>query len=134
MHSDAKSGEPRLNLAELHARASGYQVAMRTVNSVLHNDEPLNLHQLGTLLDELESLLTTRTDLLLYHELTPTDERARIDDLLNYPRSSIEQFRTRVAVLREEVLADPDLPTNAGDALVKTLDKFSERVAALPQD
>ena len=131
---ETKSGEPRLNLAELHARASGYQVAMRTVNSVLHNEEPLNLRQLGTLLDELESLLTTRSDLLLYHELTPTDERARIDELLVVPEPTIVQFRFRVAGLRDEVLFDANLPASARDALVKAIDKLSERLENQPEN
>ncbi len=132
--SDAKFGEPRLNLAELHARASGYQVAMRTVNSVLHNDEPLNLRQLGTLLDELESLLTTRSDLLVYHELTPGGERARIDELLAFPEPTIVQFRFRVAGLRDEVLFDADLPAAARDALVKAIDNLSERLENRPEN
>jgi hypothetical protein len=129
-----KNSGPRVNLGELQVRAAGYQVAMQTVNSVLHNEAPLNARQLGTLLDELESLLVTRSDLLLYHELTPPDDRARIDQLLKYPQPVVDKFRFRVANLRDEVILAADVPTVARDAQLETLDKLSDRLANLPEN
>jgi hypothetical protein len=133
-HSVVKNSEPRVNLGELQVRAAGYQVAMRTVNSVLHNEEPLNAQQLGTLLDELESLLVTRSDLLLYYDLTPADDKARIDQLLKYPQPTVEKFRFRVSDLRNELVLDPELSAADRDAHLETLDNLSVRLANLPEN
>jgi hypothetical protein len=134
LQSVVKNSEPRVNLGELQVRVAGFQVGMQTVNSVLHNEEPLNVRQLSTLLDELESLLITRSDLLLYHDLTPVEERTRIDQLLKYPQQTIEKFRSRVAGLRDQLVLDTDLPASDRAVYESSLDKLSDRLVNLPEN
>jgi hypothetical protein len=122
--------ESLLDVGELLARATGYGVGLRTVDSVLLDPEELNVDQLSTLLDELERLVNQRRDLLLYENLVSSGHRDKLVKPLVFPRAAIAQLGTRVAALREEI-DSLDLSDSDREPMLQALDRLSVRLAAL---
>ncbi len=121
-----------MNLGELAARASGYQVALRTLNGVLQDEQILNIEQLNTLLGELEQMAAQRQTLLLYEKLISAEDSAKLRQGVQYPKQAIAQIGTRIANERVRLTAAENtssLPEQ--QAQLRRLNELSQRLVKL---
>jgi hypothetical protein len=129
-----RTGTPGLiNVGELLARAAGYKIGLRTVDSVLLEGESLNVEQLATLVDELEILIAQRRDLLLYERLVTGRDRDKLVKPLAFPRTTISLLGSRVAALHVRLSNEPTSDDPQRHRQLQALDKLLERLTILIQ-
>jgi hypothetical protein len=122
-----------LNVGELLARAAGYSFGLRTIDSVLHEPSALDTAELSRLLGELEALMDQRHDLLLYQQLVSADVRERLLRSLDYPESTVAQFGSRIAAVREQLSQRSGLAAADRESL-QTLAELSKRLSRLSRN
>lgn len=118
-HAEVASATPvqsDLNVGDLLARAAGFRVSVRTINSILADHENLDPDQLSTIVGELETLLTQRGDLLLYEQLVPAEERARLTDALEFPEAALVDLEGRLTATRQQLKDNTEAPLHAAKA------------------
>jgi hypothetical protein len=122
------------NVGELLARASGYNVGLRTVDSVLQEGDELSTTDLARLLAELEFLLNQRHDLLLYEQLIGDADRARLVRSLTFPQTTVAGLGTRIAKARERLAARSGADAAARANELQTLEELSLRLSRVVQE
>ena len=122
------------NVGELLARASGYSVGLRTVDSVLHERDELSTDDLAKLLAELELLLNQRRDLLLYDQLVGDADRARLVAILTFPQNTVAGLGTRIAKARQRLAGRSGDDSAAPSSELQMLEELSLRLSRAVQD
>lgn len=126
----------QVNQEELLARAAGYQVGLRGVESALSDERPLDAEQLAVLLSELEQLLAARRDLALYIPLADDGVQARLKDQLAFPSATIAELGNRIATARRDSndsSATDQTPTSGAVSPLERLESLSRRLANLAE-
>jgi hypothetical protein len=122
------------NFGELWARASGYSVGLRTVDSTLQEEDDVSPSDLAKLLDELEELLNQRRDLLLYEQLVSAADRERLVRSLAFPQATVAGLGSRIAKARERLVGPTSNDTAERDRQLQTLEKLSLRLSRVHQE
>jgi hypothetical protein len=122
------------NIGELLARAAGFGVGLRTIDSVLLDSDDLSTSELAELLAELELLLNQRRDLLLYESLVGHADRARLVRSLAFPQTTVAGLGNRIAKEREQLAARSATDSQQRNRELETLEALSLRLSRVVQE
>jgi hypothetical protein len=123
------SDEIGIDVSELLARASGYQAGLQTIDAVLVGQQEMDTAEISALLDEVETLIGQRRDLMLYEKLVPPNEQSRLVSALAFPKATVAELGSRIAAQRARVEAHNVVDTTEPD--LQALERLSKRLAVL---
>jgi len=133
-HGEEKIERPvpvEVNVEELAARIAGCNMAFRLLEGELGESGEWRAARLEPLLDRLSVLLIRHSDLELFRDLVPEEERHTLAKLAS-PKPVLEQFRTRLAEARRaaEALSD-DQPERRNE--LSRLEAVARRFAEISE-
>ncbi|MDZ4821759.1 MAG: hypothetical protein SGJ20_22590 [Planctomycetota bacterium] len=125
--------EPAIDTTEISARAAGYEVGLRSLQSVLLDEQQLNVEELDALVTDLESLKTQRDTLLLYEKLLSAEDKEKLLSTAREPKGEITQLHTQIDAERKRLAGQTGTPSQDHQLQIHRLDDLKQRLNKLSQ-
>lgn len=130
----ARAGQQaRVDLGELQARLTGYNLSVANLVSQLHNDEPWSAERLDAALDTLAELQTMQRDLNLYRNLLPAATRGNLSAIQS-TTTAFALLSAKTASARRQLESTSARPSNDVQSELVRLERISHRLAQLATD
>ncbi|MCE5302129.1 MAG: hypothetical protein LLF97_03350 [Planctomycetaceae bacterium] len=96
---EVATGAVEIKVDELDARVSGFNLALRGLESDLEEKGAWDAERLGSTLDQLKLLAVRRNDLRLFRDALPKGQRASVDKIESL-KSAVSSMNARIAEVR----------------------------------
>lgn len=120
----------RVDVGELQARLTGYNLAVAHLISQLHEDKTWTAEQLSEALDTLAELQILRRDLELYRNAVPAATRGNLS-AIESTATAFSLLSAKTAAARRQLEGDGTRPAHSAQTELVRLERVSHRLAQL---
>lgn len=124
---------PRVDLGELQARLTGYNLSVANLISQLHDDESWSAERLDAALDTLAELQIVRRDLNLYRNVLPVATRGNLPTVQS-TKTAFALLSAKTAAARRQLESASGHRSQDAQAELVRLERVSHRLAQLATD
>lgn len=134
MHTAARAKvAPRVDLSELQARLTAYNLSVANLISQLHDDESWSAERLDSALDTLAELQIVRRDLNLYRNVLSPATRGNLATVQS-TTTAFALLSAKTAAARRQQESASGRPSQDMQAELVRLERVSHRLAQLATD
>jgi hypothetical protein len=117
-----------IDTTEVDARLRGYRLALQSLGEEFTTNEPWTTERIEHALTTLEDLSQRRSDLMLYKNVLPAEERKELESLDSLTEYS-KQLSAKIADARSQLAASAAGAPSTDES--KKLDELARRIVAL---